>query len=68
MDNRMNLYLLLAEDPFYKQQFVAKLLKSFPGRIVGAAFPHGFINKKNIFHTLRLWYASFFQNGGYCHV
>ena len=38
----MNIYLLLAKDPFYTKEFVEKIVDSFPGQVVGAAFPTGF--------------------------
>lgn len=51
----MNLYLLLSEDPFYTKEFVGQLLEAFPGEIVGAAFPDGFINKRRIVYTFFIY-------------
>ena len=51
----MRIYLLLAEDPFYTKPLVEKIIKAFPGQVIGAAFPKGFINMKRIIMTFFIY-------------
>lgn len=51
----MNIYLLLAEDPFYTKELVEKIVNAFPGEIVGAGFPAGFIKLKRIIKTFFIY-------------
>jgi hypothetical protein len=46
---------LLAEDPFYTKQLVEKIVEAFPGQIIGAGFPKGFINIKRIIMTFFIY-------------
>jgi len=51
----MRIYLLLAEDPFYTKALVENIVNTFPGKIVGAGFPTGFIKLKRIIKTFFIY-------------
>ena len=51
----MKVYLLLAEDPYYTEDFVYSLIREPSINIVGAAFPKGFINLKRIIKTFFIY-------------
>ncbi len=51
----MNIFFLLADEPFYMPGCLGTVLDKWKDRIVGASFPQGFFSRKRTISTLRLF-------------
>ena len=51
----MRIFLLTIDEPVYTPKVIDTLLQNIPGKIVGAAFPKGFLSAKRIITSLLLF-------------
>lgn len=60
----MNIYFLMTDEPVFSPVSCRIFLERYPGRVVGASFPGGMINKKRLVSTIGIYgLVRFFKLG-----